>query len=77
MLAYVKNAKPKVSVYTYEDTYYDLYPSDETIDAATEALSKYAASHNTPANLPRVRRKLAICTSQCLSAHRFRRFQPA
>ena len=49
VLAYVKNAKPKVSVYTYEDTYYDLYPSDETIDAATEALSKYAASHNTPA----------------------------
>lgn len=49
VLAYVKDVKPRVSVYEYEDVSYDLYPSQETLDAATTALSKYASANNTPA----------------------------
>lgn len=49
VLAYIKNVKPKVPVYEFEDVSYELYPSQETIDAATAALAKYAATNNTPA----------------------------
>lgn len=49
LLAYVKDVKPRVTVYEYDDTYYDLYPSTDTVDAATLALSKYAEKNNTPA----------------------------
>lgn len=46
VLAYVKQTRPRVEVYTYEDTYYDLYPSDDTVDEAMQALAKYAATNN-------------------------------
>lgn len=49
VLAYVKDTKPRVTVYTYEDTYYDLYPSDDTVDAEMDKLAKYAAANNTMA----------------------------
>lgn len=49
VLAYVKSVKPKVPVYEFEDVSYELYPSQETVDAATTALTKYAATNNTPA----------------------------
>jgi len=44
-MAYVKSVRPKVTVYEYEDAYYDLYPSDDTIDAAREAFEKLAAAN--------------------------------
>lgn len=47
VLACVKTVRPRVAVYTYEDTYYDLYPSDDTIDAATAELEKYGAANKT------------------------------
>lgn len=47
-LAYVKSLRPRVTVYEYEDAYYDLYPSDETIDAAREAFEKLAAANKDP-----------------------------
>ena len=47
-LAYVKSVRPKVTVYEFEDAYYDLYPSDDTIDAAREAFEKLAASTKDP-----------------------------
>lgn len=47
-MAYVQKVNPKVSVYEYEDAYYDLYPSDETIDNAREAFEKLAAANKDP-----------------------------
>ncbi len=47
-MAYVKSVRPKVTVYEYEDAYYDLYPSDDTIDAAREAFEKLAAANKDP-----------------------------
>lgn len=47
-MAYVKTTRPKVSVFEYEDAYYDLYPSDDTIDAARDALEKLAAKNKDP-----------------------------
>ena len=47
-IAYVKSVRPKVTVYEYEDAYYDLYPSDDTVDAAREAFEKLAAANKDP-----------------------------
>lgn len=51
MLAYVKSVKPRVPVYDLETVTYTLYPSKETIEQASEALAKYAASNNSAAKL--------------------------
>ncbi|MCM1006053.1 MAG: SurA N-terminal domain-containing protein [Prevotella sp.] len=49
VLAYVEDVKPQVPVYELEIMSYALYPSKETIENASAAMSKYANANNTPA----------------------------
>lgn len=48
LLAYVKSVQAPVPVYDLALVSYTLYPSKETVEAASEALAKYAAANNTP-----------------------------
>lgn len=48
LLAYVQSVKPKVPVYEVETVEYTLYPSRATVEAASEALAKYASSNSAP-----------------------------
>lgn len=48
-LAYVKSVKPKVPVYDIETVSYTLYPSRATIEAASDALAKYASANSSAA----------------------------
>lgn len=47
--AYVKSVDPKVPVYEIESVTYEIYPSKETLEKASDAMAKYAAANNTPA----------------------------